>query len=580
MGEQKGLKIVFLMCVGIFLCMIDTTIMNIALPAIQLDLSASFESMSWVLNVYTMTIAIFSIPLGRVAELFGKAKMYIVGLFIFGIGSTLCAIATSVDFLILSRFIQSIGAAILFPTSMVIGISSVPLNKRNIALAILGVTQGLSAALGPAVGGIITEKLSWEWVFLVNVPICIVGILFCFKLLNVKNEVRVKAKIDWSGLVLISLSIFLLTEALVKVGTWGWGDYKTLSCLAGSGLCLLCFIWVERKVVNPMVNLQLFKDRTFVGASFAVVLSNLFLVGVTVLLPTFLTRVYEKTEIQAAIMVTPISGMIFLISPLASLLLDKLGKTTVILTGFIMMAGSYYWLEFITVHTHTWEIILPCMLLGTGFGLIVGPITVLAASSFEGELLTASQSVVSVLRQIGIVLAIAIFVSALSNNLVERKQEVIHFAERKVDHLHMDALQKEKVLERTIAEINRKSLAEGADTYKDTSSNQFVSEKEKQQIISQEVSKALSVLPIEAREQNKAIIEKEVSNKVEQKIIKTNKEVQKYVKEVTKYSENHMSKAFTDLYKTSTPIIFICSLISFIFYQRKRSTQKALNLSS
>ncbi|WP_146548982.1 MFS transporter [Rummeliibacillus suwonensis] len=567
--EQKGLKIVFLMCVGIFLCMIDTTIMNIALPAIQLDLSASLEKMSWVLNIYTMSIAVFSIPLGRIAELFGKAKMYIVGLLIFGIGSILCAVAATVDFLILSRFIQSVGAAILFPTSMVIGVSSVPLSKRNTALSILGVTQGLSAALGPAIGGIVTENLSWEWVFLVNIPICILGIFLCLKMLNVKNEERVKAKIDWVGLFLSSFAIFFLTEALVKGGAWGWNSFKTISCFSISSFSFIGFILMERKVIDPMINLKLFKDRIFVGASLAVILSNVFLVGVTVLLPTFLTRMYEKTEIQAALMVTPISGMIFLISPLAPILLKKLGKITVILSGFIVMACSYYLLESITVGSDYSEIILPCVLLGIGYGLIVGPITILAASSFEGELLTASQSVVSVLRQLGVVLAIAIFVSTLTNHLTERKQEVYQFAHKKVNTLQLlNAQQKEKVLKDTISEIDRKSLVEGSNQ-KLTSSTNLISKTERQKIIKQEVTKALNDLPTNPKKDQKNSITKEISYKVNQNINQINKEIQLYTEEITKYSKDNLSKSFTDLYKTSTPIILICSLIGLLFYQKK-----------
>ena len=559
------------MCIGIFLCMLDTTIMNIALPVIQSDLSTSLEKMSWVLNIYTMSIAVFSIPLGRVADLFGRAKMYVLGLLIFGVGSSLCAFATTVDFLIISRFIQSIGAAILFPTSMVIGVSSVPLNKRTTALSILGVTQGLSAALGPAIGGLVTENLGWEWVFLVNVPICIIGLFLCFKMLNIKNEERVKARIDWIGLLLISLTLLMITEALIKVGQWGWNDYRFICCLIVSAFSLICFIFVEKNINYPMINLILFKDRQFVGASLAVILSNLFLVGVTVLLPTFLTRMYGKTEIQAALMVTPISGMIFLISPLATLLLKKIGKVSVIMSGFILMACSYYWLEFISVNTDYFGIILPCILLGIGYGLIVGPITILAASSFEGELLTASQSVVSVLRQLGIVLAIAIFVSSLSNNLTERKQEVYRYAERNVKNLHVNEQQKEKILKNTISEIEKKSSGESKLRNESTSSNQFITDIEKQKIIAFETTKALKSLPTKSKDRNKEEIEITVRKQVEKNITFTNKEIEAYIKNVANYSKNIMSKGFTDLYKTSTPIILVCSIISILFYQRRIS---------
>lgn len=466
MEQSRGLKIVFLMCLGIFLCMIDTTIMNIALPAIQSSVNTSLEKMSWILNVYTMTIAVLAIPLGRIADIFGKAKMYIIGLIVFGGGSALCAFANTGDFLIFSRFIQSIGAAILFPTSMVIGVSAVPLAKRHIALSILGVTQGFSAAIGPVIGGVITENLGWRWVFFVNIPICVIGVVLCFVMLQIKNEERIKSKIDWIGLVLSSSAIFFFTLVLVKGNTWGWLSNVAWICYITSILSLLLFILVERKVSAPMVNLQLFKDRTFVGASIVVILSNLFLVGVTVLLPTFLTKIQYRTEMEAAFLVTPISAMIFIVSPLSATLIKKLGKVFIILSGFIVMSIAYYWLQMIGVDSTSADIIIPCMILGAGYGLVVGPITILSASSFEGELLTASQSIVSMLRQVGIVLAVAIFVSTLTHNLSVNKDNVYRYAEEKVRNIHVDQVEQEKILQITKEKIQNKSLESNAEKNK------------------------------------------------------------------------------------------------------------------
>lgn len=458
MEQSKGIKIVFLMCLGIFLCMIDTTIMNIALPAIQTSVNTSLEKMSWVLNVYTMTIAVLAIPLGRIADIFGKAKMYILGLIIFGGGSVLCAFANTGDFLIFSRFIQSVGAAILFPTSMVIGVSAMPLAKRHVALAILGVTQGLSAAMGPVIGGIITQNFGWRWVFFVNVPICILGIILCCTMLKIKNEERIISKIDWVGLLLSSLAIFSFTLILVKGNTWGWQSNIAFSCYALSTISLILFVLVERKIHNPMVNLNLFKDRMFVGASIVVILSNVFLIGVTVLLPTFLTKIQGRTEIEAAFLVTPISAMIFFVSPVAATLIKKLGKITIILSGFLVMGLSYYWLQMIDVNSTNIEIIIPCMILGVGYGLVVGPITVLSASSFEGELLTASQSVVSMLRQVGIVLAVAIFVSNLTHNLTVNKENVYRYAEEKVHNIHVSSAEQAEILQVTKEKIENQSI--------------------------------------------------------------------------------------------------------------------------
>ncbi len=573
MEQSKGIKIVFLMCLGIFLCMIDTTIMNIALPAIQSSVNTSLEKMSWVLNVYTMTIAVLAIPLGRIADIFGKAKVYILGLIIFGGGSVLCAFANTGDFLIFSRFIQSVGAAILFPTSMVIGVSAMPLAKRHVALAILGVTQGLSAALGPVIGGIITQNVGWRWVFFVNVPICILGIILCCIMLQVKNEERIISKIDWIGLILSSSAIFSFTLILVKGNTWGWQSDIAWACYVISIISLVLFVLVERKIRNPMVNLKLFKDRMFVGASIVVVLSNLFLIGVTVLLPTFLTKIQYRTEIEAAFLVTPISAMIFFISPVAATLIKKLGKVTIILSGFLVMGLSYYWLQMIDVNSTNIEIIIPCMILGVGYGLVVGPITVLSASSFEGELLTASQSVVSMLRQVGIVLAVAIFVSNLTHNLTLNKENVYRYAEEKVRNIHVSSAEQAEILQITKEKIEKQSIETNVEK-KQNETLVGLSKEKKDELIHQKVDEVLSGVPVEYREIKREEVTNRVTKEVEKQEENIKKEILVFSNDVNHYAQNQMAMSFTDLYKASVPIILVCALVSLLFWEGKDLSKK------
>lgn len=573
MEQSKGIKIVFLMCLGIFLCMIDTTIMNIALPAIQSSVNTSLEKMSWVLNVYTMTIAVLAIPLGRIADIFGKAKMYILGLVIFGGGSVLCAFANTGDFLIFSRFIQSVGAAILFPTSMVIGVSAMPLAKRHVALGILGVTQGLSAAIGPVIGGVITQNLGWRWVFFVNVPICIIGIILCCIMLQIKNEERIISKIDWIGLILSSSAIFSFTLVLVKGNAWGWQSNIAWYCYIISIISLVLFVLVERKIHNPMVNLKLFKDRMFVGASIVVVVSNLFLIGVTVLLPTFLTKIQHRTEIEAAFLVTPISAMIFLVSPFASLLMKKLGKATIILSGFLVMSLAYYWLQMIGVNSTNIEIIIPCMILGVGYGLVVGPITVLSASSFEGELLTASQSVVSMLRQVGIVLAVAIFVSNLTHNLSINKENVYHYAEEKVRNIHVDSAQQAEILQVTKEKIENQSIETNVEK-KQNETMVGLSKEKKDELIHQKVDEVLIGVPVEYRDIKREEITSQVTKEVEKQEENIKKEIVVFSNDVNHYAQNQMAMSFTDLYKVSVPIILVCALVSLLFWEGKALSKR------
>ncbi|WP_052339422.1 MFS transporter [Gorillibacterium massiliense] len=459
-GEASGTRLLLIrlvMCMGIFLCMLDTTIMNIALPAIQVHMGVTLKSLSWALNIYTITFAVMTIPLGRIAEIYGKNKIYILGFVVFCGGSLICALANDVAMLIVGRAVQSLGAAVVFPTSMVIGISTATLEKRSTVIGMLGISQGLSAALGPTIGGVLTEFLGWRWVFMINVPLGLAAILAALYCLNTKFEERLRAKIDYHGALWCVLFMFSLTFALTQVKTWGWSDWRIIVSFMVSLLSFFIFIGVEKRSKSPMIPLSLFKDRQFNASSLTVILSNLFLVGVTVLLPTFLTRLNGESELRAALLITPVSAMIFFFSPIAGFFVSRFGAKAVIFAGFMAMGVAYYLFFHLEAGHGYGQLIAACLILGFGYGIIVGPITALSASNFTGELLTASQSVIGVLRQVGIVLAVAIFVSALTGNIENAKTQIMSYANKEVATLNLPDQQKETVLAKTKANMEKES---------------------------------------------------------------------------------------------------------------------------
>lgn len=573
MKGTGGMKVVLLMCLGIFVCMLDSTIMNITLPAIQDSLHTTLETSSWMLNVYTMTIAVLAIPLARFAEMFGRNKFYIVGLFIFGLGSALCGLATSGDLLIAARFIQSLGAAILIPCSMVIGIGAMPIEKRILPLTLLGATQGLATALGPTVGGIITEKLSWHWVFYVNVPICILAIVGAFLILTLKKESRIKSKIDWFGLIFSVSAIFPLNLVLIKGNTWGWNSTQAIFCYLVTATSILLFIFAEKKSKAPMVNLNLFKDRLFTGAVVTVTTGFIFLIGVMVLLPQFLTNFQHKTELQAALLVTPVSAAIFVFSNFSGLLTKKIGYTIPVILGFGIMGCAYYLLHNLTIHSTSKEIVLLCSLLGMGFSFVISSATIASTSSFEGEMLTASQGVFSMLRQLGVVLAVAIFVAGLTNNINDKKREVAHFATQKLEKLDVPQSAKVKILSETEKSIN------GSETSRKTNPT-LMTAAERQQIVDINVQKALDDIPEEKRTSAKAQIYQQVEKQVDKDIAEKGKLVKNYSNQVSAFAKETIASSFADLYKTSIPFVLLCCLAGFVFIERKKkSTASFVNTS-
>lgn len=403
---------------GIFLCMLDTTIMNITLPAIQQSLGVELKDLSWALNVYTIIFASLTIPLTKLAELWGKERVFIGALILFMISSLLCGSSDSLQQLIFSRLLQGISASVLFPLSMIIGLSTSELENRDRTIAILGVTQGFAAAIGPTVGGVLSQFFSWHWVFLINVPTVLIALVLGINGLefNTKSNVNASKTIDFTGSILSMVCLFAITTFLIQGSTWDWLSAKELALLLLGVIMFIIFIFYEKSIEHPMIPLKIFKNRMFSATSIVVILSNIYLIGMMVTLPSMLTQIYNFSELKAALLITPISIMIFIFSPISALLVKKIGPRLLMAIGFSVFAIGYVLISIVNIDSYLF-LIMVCTIIGIGYGIIIGPATLLAASDFTGEMLTASQSIIGVVRQIGIVLGVAIFVTSLTANI-------------------------------------------------------------------------------------------------------------------------------------------------------------------
>lgn len=404
------------MALGIFLVMLDTTIMNIALPAIQRGIEVDYNQLSWALNIYTIIFATCTIPLSKFGDIFGKNKTYIVGLVLFGLGSLSSGFATTFVYLIIGRIFSSLGASILLPLGNAIGLSTWNIKNRFKIVAILGLTQGGAAAIGPTLGGVITDFFGWHWIFLMNIPIVLIGIFLSGISLNFNNDIKLKEKIDWVGSLISMLSLFFLTLGLIKLKDWGIQNFKTVMCFLLSIVLISLFIFVERTVRHPMINLSLFKVKDFSASAIVALLAQFFYIGVVVVIPSFLTNVDHKTELEAALILLPMSLTVFAFGGLGSLVINKLGPRLLVLVGMISILLAYILIVMNGAASSSW-LSVALLILGIGFGIIAGPINVLAASNFSGSLLTSSQSVISVVRQIGSVLGVSVFLSMMSSNI-------------------------------------------------------------------------------------------------------------------------------------------------------------------
>lgn len=559
--KKKQIIILVTMALGIFLCMLDTTVMNIALPAIQTGLHTDLNTLQWALNVYTITFAALTIPLGRIGDQVGRHKVYVLGLILFFIGSLLSASSSTIALLIAGREIQSIGAAIIFPASMTIGINSVELSKRNQAVVILGITQGLATAFGPTIGGLITQFWGWRGSFYINIPLVLLAIVMCLLLLPLRKEKIVRARLDVTGMLLAILTLFSLTLALVQGSTWGWTSDKILCLFSGFVVSLSLFIWRESRTSDPMIRLDLFKYRHFTGAVVVTVLSGIFFVGMMVLMPSFFTKVQGHTELTAALMITPASIMVFLLSPISGLLLKKVGSRLLIATGLFFLAAGYVGISIMNPDLY-WQFAISCVLIGAGYGIIIGPITVLSAGDFTGELLTASQSVTGVFRQIGTVLAVAIFVSALSTNLGTAKAQVWTTAQNEIKKVSVSQAEKKQILQTT-----HKNLYSGTTT----TGSPAVNSHEESKIIESETRQYLvNHNGTQWPDSVKKKVQIKITEIVKEKVKKINRQVANYRQTIIKAAKKEMTLAFIKPYQVAMPFAWLLLSTVFIFEKNKR----------
>jgi len=575
MNKLKGVLPVLLL--GNLLCMMDVSIMTIVLPEIQSAFGESLTELSWALNVYTIIFATLIIPFGRLAERFGQNKFVFGGLLVFGTGSLLTGMAPNLAWMLVARAIQSIGAAAIIPTSMVIGLDLSSMANRNRVVAALAGIQGLAVALGPTIGGIVAQYWGWRWVFFINVPLVIIDLLVFGFVLPLRHERTVHVKIDWLGALLSMIMLFSLSLGLIKGNDWGWhtGTILGLFILA-TGSFLLFLLW-ERHTANPMVDLALFHSRNFNGSGLALVLCNFFLGGLAVLLPTFLTRVHGTSELKAALLMTPYSVTVMLTVILTSLIIKRINNKLILTVGFLLMGVSYYLLSTVPLGSNYRHLIVADILLGLGYGLVAATANILVVADFHGSRLTSSQSVANVLRQVGMVLAIAVFTTLLTSNVSQAKQNTMTDARVRINRLdNLSTVQRQRLTQKLQHKLQPTSTTVSAtnSTVKPTvvtvstatrlqKTDQAYQTALQKLAVTQQISPAL--LPQTVKQKIHQTVSQVVNQKITQKIHQLNQELTNLVQSVHHTLKHQLNHAFLNVFTALSWLPFAAVSIIPIF---------------
>src|SRR5919109_5612385 len=308
---------------GLFMIMLDNTVVNVALPSMQRSLHIGPSELEWVVVSYALTFATLMLTGGKLADLFGRRLLFIVGLVIFTASSLACGLASNAGFLIGARTVQGIGAAIMNPATLSIITATFPPRQRGMAIGIWAGVSALALAIGPLVGGLLTEKIHWGWIFYINIPVGVAGVLAARLFIDETKDTSREQRLDLPGLLTSAVGLFALTLALIETNDHAWGSTRVLSLLAVAVVALALFVLLELRQRIPMLDLSLFRNPSFSGANTVMALVGLAMFGVFFYNSLFLQNVLGYSAIKTGATFLPMTVLIILVAPVAGKISDR-----------------------------------------------------------------------------------------------------------------------------------------------------------------------------------------------------------------------------------------------------------------
>jgi EmrB/QacA subfamily drug resistance transporter len=422
---------------GLFMAILDSSIVNIAIPTIQRELGSDIETVSWVLNAYSLVLAVLLIPAGRTADRFGRKRLFLAGIVIFSLCSLGAGLSGQIEVLIAWRAVQGIGAAIMIPASLAIVTLAFPTHQRGLALGIWGAMSGVAGALGPTLGGVLTEYVGWEWIFLVNVPVGLVAVLAGLLILDESRDPEARHRIDLAGIAMLSISLFSLTLALIRGQDVGWSSAFITGLFATSAVSGALFLVVESIVSHPIVDLRMLRDRTFSAASVTILLFGLGFFGGLFSVIQYLTVVEGYSALKASFAVTPFPAALMLTGPIAGRLSDRFGSRALIMAGVLIFGAALFSASRLTGGVPYPQIAWRFVAAGIGAGLIFAPLTSAVMGSVAGGRVGVGAAVFNTARQVGFTLGLAIvvavFIGALPARVATAQEHAVTLVEQSSD---------------------------------------------------------------------------------------------------------------------------------------------------
>jgi EmrB/QacA subfamily drug resistance transporter len=393
---------------GLFMIMLDNTIVNVALPAIERDLGLGLSQLEWIVTGYALTFAALMLTGGKLADLYGRRLIFVVGLAVFTLASLACGLATSGEFLIGARIFQGVGAALMNPATLSIISATFPPRQRGTAIGIWAGVSALGLAIGPLVGGLLTEHGHWSWIFYVNVPVGILAIVASFLFIDESRDTSEVQRLDLPGLLTSGLGLFALTYGLIEANTYGWTSGRILAAFAAAAVLLTAFVLLELRRPVPMLDLSLFRNGNFTGANLVVLLVALAMFGVFFFVSLYMQNILGYSAVEAGAAFLPMTLLIILIAPIAGRTTDRIGSRWLMTAGMVLIGLQLLYFSTLGLDADFWSLLPALLVGGAGMALTMTPSAAAAVRAVSTDKAGVGSAVLNSSRQVGGALGIAV----------------------------------------------------------------------------------------------------------------------------------------------------------------------------
>ncbi len=412
------------MCFALFMIMLDNTVVNVALPSIQKDLGATISGLEWTINGYTLSFAVLLATGGRLGDIFGRRRMFLVGVVIFALSSATAGFAPDETALVLSRVVQGVGAALMMPGTLSIITDAFPAHERGKAMGTWAGVSALALAVGPVLGGFLTEHVSWRAIFYINIPVAVGAVLATLFAVRESRDTSVGREVDCAGVAVLTAGLTALVLALVEGNAWGWGSTRIIALLVGAAVALPLFVFVENRVRAPMVQFDLLSDRNFLGAVVVAMIISFAMLGVFFFLALYMQDILGYSPLEAGVRFLPSTLMIVGVAPVAGRLSDRIGPRWLIAGGLVIVAASLFSFSRIAVDSTYLDLLPGFMLLGIGIAMTMSPMTSAAMNAVPVQKAGIASGVLSMFRMVGGSLGVAV-TGAIFQGLVSSRLDTL-----------------------------------------------------------------------------------------------------------------------------------------------------------